>query len=112
MERRLGMEVIMNQKLLLFFSKIAFTMLVLVGLPFWSYLETGRPMMEWSLIIGILTTLTIIYAYGDGYRYQRIQHMIKGKQKSFYHSISFWTALIYTVVVFYLTVKAYGNIFY
>lgn len=106
------MEVLINQKLLLFFSKVAFTMLVLLGLPFWSYLETGRPMMEWSLIIGILITLILIYAYGGGYRYQRIQHMLKGKQKRFYHSISFWTALIYTVVVFYLTINAYGNIFY
>ncbi|MEI2663575.1 hypothetical protein [Rossellomorea sp. LJF3] len=106
------MEGIINQKLLLYFSKISFTMLVLVGLPFWSYLETGRPMMEWSLIIGILITLIIIYAYGGGYRYQRIQHILKGKKKKrFYHSISFWTALIYTAVVFYLTIKAYGDIF-
>ncbi len=112
MERRFGMEVIINQKLLLVFSKIVFTMLVLMGLPLFGYLETGRPIMEWSLLIGIMVTLIIIYINGDGYRFQRFQHMIKEKKKRFYHSISFWTAFIYTLVALYLTVKAYGNFFY
>ncbi|MCA1061982.1 hypothetical protein QTG56_20190 [Rossellomorea sp. AcN35-11] len=77
-----------------------------------SYLETGRPMMEWSLIIGILVTLIIIYVNGDGYFYKKGQHLIKEKKKRFYHSISFWTAFVYTAVALYLTIEAYGNLFY
>ncbi|MCA1059572.1 hypothetical protein LCL96_11510 [Rossellomorea aquimaris] len=103
------MEVMIQSKWLLLCSRFAFTMLALLGLPFLSYLKTGRPIMEWSLIIGILVTLIIIYVNGDGYMSQRGKYMIKEKKKQFYHSISFWTALIYTMVAFYLTMKAYGN---
>ncbi|WRP08056.1 hypothetical protein U9J35_07850 [Rossellomorea aquimaris] len=106
------MEVIINHKFLMLFSRFAFTMLALLGLPLLSYLETGRPIMEWSFIIGILVTLVIIYVNGDGFFYRRGQHLIKEKKKKFYHSISFWTAFLYTIVASYLTIKAYGNFLY
>jgi hypothetical protein len=101
---------IKNHKVWLLFIRFLFTVLALIGQPFLSYLETGRPMMEWSLIIGILVTLIIIYVNGDGYFYKKGQHLITENKKRFYHSISFWTAFVYTVVALYLTIKIYGNL--
>lgn len=101
---------IKNHKVWILFIRFMFTVLALIGLPFLSYLETGRPMMEWSLIIGILVTLIIIYVNGDGYFYKKGEHLIKEKKKKFYHSISFWTAFVYTAVALYFTIKIYGNL--
>ncbi|BCB02967.1 hypothetical protein [Bacillus sp. KH172YL63] len=104
------MESVLHKKVVQLFIKVAFTMLALLGIPYLSYLETGRPMLEWSLIIGVLVTLTIIYVNGDGYFYRPGQYLMKQKKKMFYQSISFWTAFLFTVAAFYFTMKAYGNI--
>jgi hypothetical protein len=63
--------------------------------------------MEWTFIIGVLVTLTIIYVHGSGYRGEK--DVPKKKRKKFYLSISFWTAFIYTLIAYYLTNTVRSN---
>ena len=79
-------------------SSVLFTLLVLLGLPYWAFLKTGRPFMEWTLVIGVLITSGIFHCHGPGYR-----AFVENTQSSVLRSPPFWTSLIYTLVVAYLT---------
>ncbi|WP_113929453.1 hypothetical protein [Bacillus sp. P14.5] len=49
-------------------ASILFTLILLMGLPYWAFLKTGRPFMEWTLVIGVLITTGKFACHGPGYR--------------------------------------------
>jgi hypothetical protein len=85
---------------------VLFTLLFLFGLPYLAFLETGRPFMEWTLLIGVFMTTGIFYCHGPGYRI-----VVEDKGNKYFQSIPFWLSFIYTIVVSCLTYVYYGEYF-
>jgi hypothetical protein len=85
---------------------VLFTLLVLLGLPYWAFLKTGRPFMERTLVIGVLMTAGIIHCHGPGYRAFAVHTKTRVLR-----SPPFWTALIYTLIVSCLAYLYYGEYF-
>jgi hypothetical protein len=83
-----------------------FTLLLLFGLPYGAFLKTGRPFMEWTLLIGMFMTTAIFYCYGPGYR-----GIVKETRNKFFQSIPFWLSFIYTIAASCLTYIYYGQYF-
>jgi hypothetical protein len=87
-------------------SSVLFTLLLLLGLPYLASLKTGRPFMEWTLVIGVLITSGIFYCHGPGYR-----AFVENTKNRVFRSPPFWISLIYTLVVSCLTYIYYGKYF-
>lgn len=87
-------------------SSVLFTLLLLMGLPYWAFLKTGRPFMKWTLVIGVLITTGIFCCHGPGYR-----AFVEDTKTRVLRSPPFWVSLIYTLVVSYLTYIYYGKYF-
>jgi hypothetical protein len=87
-------------------GSIVITLVLLFGLPYWAFLETGRPFMEWTFLIGVYMTTLIFYCHGQGYR-----GLVEQKRNEFFRSIPFWISLSYTLVFSCLTYVYYGEYF-
>ncbi|RIW32693.1 hypothetical protein D3H55_12480 [Bacillus salacetis] len=96
----------MNNAVSLKLGTVFLTLVLLFGLPFWAFLKTGRPFLEWTLLIGIFMTTAIFYCHGPGYR------PLAGERKNRFHqSIPFWLSFSYTIAASFLTYLFYGEYF-